>query len=285
MSPLVLGLVAIAAIAHATWNVAIKRAGTSGAGFLWLSFLVGALVFLPFGVVSLIQARVDLVQWLWLAVVSGALQIAYFFLLQAGYRAGDVSVVYPLARGTGPLLAVVFAIILFGERPGPLALVGAATVIAGVVVTGLAGRTSGTGTRAGVLFGLAIGVLIAIYTLWDSAAVTFGGMPAVGLYWGSVLFQAVLLAPLGLRERASLVATARRHAAAVLIVGILAPLAYILILLAIQLAPVSIVAPAREVSVVLVSLAGWLFFREPHPVQRLAGAVVVLAGIALLALG
>jgi drug/metabolite transporter (DMT)-like permease len=110
-------------------------------------------------------------------------------------------------------------------------------------------------------------------------------MPAVGLYWGSVLFQAVLLAPLGLRERASLVATARRHAAAVLIVGILAPLAYILILLAIQLAPVSIVAPAREVSVVLVSLAGWLFFREPHPVQRLAGAVVVLAGIALLALG
>jgi drug/metabolite transporter (DMT)-like permease len=285
MSPLVLGLVAIAAIAHATWNVAIKRAGTSGAGFLWLSFLVGALVFLPFGVVSLIQARVDLVHWLWLAVVSGALQIAYFFLLQAGYRAGDVSVVYPLARGTGPLLAVVFAIILFGERPGPLALVGAATVIAGVVVTGLAGRTSGTGTRAGVLFGLAIGVLIAIYTLWDSAAVTFGGMPAVGLYWGSVLFQAVLLAPLGLRERASLVATARRHAAAVLIVGILAPLAYILILLAIQLAPVSIVAPAREVSVVLVSLAGWLFFREPHPVQRLAGAVVVLAGIALLALG
>jgi drug/metabolite transporter (DMT)-like permease len=285
MSPLVLGLVAIAAIAHATWNVAIKRAGTSGAGFLWLSFLVGALVFLHFGVVSLIQARVDLVHWLWLAVVSGALQIAYFFLLQAGYRAGDVSVVYPLARGTGPLLAVVFAIILFGERPGPLALVGAATVIAGVVVTGLAGRTSGTGTRAGVLFGLAIGVLIAIYTLWDSAAVTFGGMPAVGLYWGSVLFQAVLLAPLGLRERASLLATARRHAAAVLVVGVLAPLAYILILVAIQLAPVSIVAPAREVSVVLVGLAGWLFFREPHPVQRLAGAVVVLAGIALLALG
>lgn len=290
MSPLVLGLVAIAAVAHATWNVAIKRAGTSGTGFLWLSFLIGAVFFLPFGVWSLASAGVDLVHWLWLAVVSGALQIVYFFLLQAGYRVGDVSVVYPLARGTGPLLAVVFAIILFGERPGPIALVGAAVVIAGVLITGFAGR-GGTDEgrsaddRIAVLFGLAIGVLIAVYTLWDSAAVTIGGMPAVGLYWGSVLFQFLLLAPIGLRERASLRAIARRHWVAVLLVGILAPLAYILVLLAIQLAPVSIVAPAREVSVVLVSLAGWLFFREPHPAQRLTGAVVVLVGIALLAVG
>lgn len=285
MSPLVLGLIAIAAIAHATWNVAIKRAGTSGPDFLWLTFIVGTIVFLPFGVWSLIAGRVDLVHWLWLAVVSGALQVAYFFLLQAGYRAGDVSVVYPLARGTGPLITVVFAIILFGERPGPVALAGAATVIVGVVITGLAGGNTPGGTRAGVLYGLAIGVLIAVYTLWDSAAVTFGGMPAVGLYWGSVLFQFVIIAPLAVRQRGGLMSTARKHWVAMILVGILAPLAYILVLLAIQLAPVSLVAPAREVSVVLVSLAGWLLFREPHPARRLAGAGVVLAGIAMLALG
>ncbi len=295
MSPLVLALVAFAAIAHATWNVAIKRAGASGTGFLWLTFIVGTLVFLPFGVWSLITEQVDLRHWLWLAVVSGALQIAYFFLLQRGYRAGDVSVVYPLARGTGPLLTVVFAILLFGERPGVVALLGASAIIIGVIITGFAGQSFRSGTRAGIggvtrggnsagiMYGLAIGVLIAAYTLWDSAAVTFGGMPAVGLYWGSVMFQSVLLAPLALRARGTLVATARRHWVAVLLVGILAPLAYILILLAIQLAPVSMVAPAREVSVVLVSLAGWLFFREPHPVQRLVGATVVLVGIALLA--
>ena len=284
MSPLVLALIAVAAIAHATWNVAIKRAGTNGTGFLWLTFIVGTLVFLPFGIWSLVVARVDLVHWLWLAAVSGVLQIVYFFLLQAGYRAGDVSVVYPLARGTGPLLAVVFAIVLFGERPGVVALIGAATIIAGVVITGLARRNTPSGNRAGVLYGLAIGVLIAVYTLWDSAAVTFGGMPAVGLYWGSVLFQFTLLAPFALRARGTLAATARQHWIAVLLVGVLAPLAYILILLAFQLAPVSTVAPAREVSVVLVSLAGWLFFREPHPAQRLAGAAVVLLGIALLAI-
>lgn len=286
MSPLVLALVAFAAIAHAAWNVAIKRAGASGTGFLWLSFVVGAIVFLPFGIWSLIDSGVDLWHWLALAVVSGALQIAYFFLLQRGYRVGDVSVVYPLARGTGPLLAVVLAIILLGERPSALALVGASIVIAGVVTIGLAGRRSGTGDqRAGVLYGLTIGVLIATYTLWDSAAVTVGGMPAVGLYWGSVLFQFLLLAPIALRAKTTLLPAAKRHWVAILIVGVLAPLAYILILLAIQMAPVSIIAPAREVSVVLVGLAGWLFFREPHAVQRLSGAAVVLVGIALLAVG
>ena len=269
MSPLVLALVAFAAIAHAAWNVAIKRAGASGTGFLWLSFVVGAIVFLPFGIWSLIDSGVDLWHWLALAVVSGALQIAYFFLLQRGYRVGDVSVVYPLARGTGPLFAVVLAIILLGERPSALALVGASIVIAGVVTIGLAGRRSGTGDqRAGVLYGF-----------------TVGGMPAVGLYWGSVLFQFLLLAPIALRAKTTLLPAAKRHWVAILIVGVLAPLAYILILLAIQMAPVSIIAPAREVSVVLVGLAGWLFFREPHAVQRLSGAAVVLVGIALLAVG
>lgn len=286
MSALVLGLVAVAAIAHASWNIAIKQVGARGVGFLWLTFIVGAVVFLPFGVWSLVSAEVDILHWLWLALVSGALQVGYFFLLQFGYRAGDVSLVYPLARGTGPLLTVVFAIILFGERPAPLALVGAAVIIAGVVVTAGAGkREPGHSRRIGVIFGLAIGVLIAVYTLWDSAAVTFGGMPAVGFYWGSVLFQFVLLAPAAVRERSQLVGTATTQWRAILLVGVLAPLAYILVLLAIQLAPVSLVAPAREVSVVLVSIAGWLFLREPHPLWRIVGASIVLAGIALLALG
>ena len=286
MTPLVLALIALAAVVHAIWNLAIKKAGATGTVFLWLAFLVGAIVYLPFGVVSLIDSGANLWHWLGFAVVSGALQVLYFLLLQTGYRVGDVSVVYPLARGTGPLLAVVFAMILFSERPSPLALAGAAVVVAGVITIGLAGgRTRVANNRPGVIFGLVIGVLIAVYTLWDSAAVTVGGMPVVGLYWGSVAFQFLLMSPVALRERSRIRAVAARHWALVLTVGILAPLGYILILLAIQLAPVSLVAPAREVSVVLVGLAGWLFFKEPHPVQRLFGAAVVLAGVAMLAGG
>jgi drug/metabolite transporter (DMT)-like permease len=286
MTPLVLGLIALAAVVHAVWNLAIKKAGATGAMFLWLAFLVGAIVYLPFGVWSLIDSGANLWHWLGFASVSGALQVVYFLLLQTGYRLGDVSVVYPLARGTGPLLSVVFAMLLFAERPSTIALAGAAVVIAGVVTIGLAGgRLRAADNRAGVGFGLVIGVVIAVYTLWDSAAVTVGGMPVVGVYWGSVVFQFLLMAPLGLRERSRAAEVAKQYWLLVLTVGILAPLAYILILLAVQLAPVSLVAPAREVSVVLVGLGGWLLFREPHPVQRLIGAAVVLVGVAMLAGG
>src|SRR5690554_948015 len=180
--------------------------------FLWLSFLVGAVVYLPFGVVSLIESGAVLWHWLGFASVSGALQEVYFLMLQTGYRVGDVSVVYPLARGTGPLLSVVFAMLLFAERPSALALVGAAVVIAGVVTIGLAGgRSRAANNRAEVMFGLANGVIIAVYTLWDSAAVTVGGMPVVGVYWGSMVFQFLLMAPLGLRERDRMAPVAKKH--------------------------------------------------------------------------
>lgn len=276
---LVVALVAVAAIAHASWNLAIKRAGTGGAVFLWLTFGVGTVAFAPLGVASLGPEPT----WLWLAAVSGALQVGYFLLLQRGYRRGDVSVVYPLARGTGPLLSVIFAIILFQERPGLPALIGAAVVIGGVVTIGLAGgRDRAVVNRPGVLYGLAVGVVIAVYTLWDSNAVINGGMPPLGYYW-AIAAAFLLLTPAALRERATVVATARQHGVAVLVVGLLCPLAYVLILFAVQLAPVSIIAPAREVSVVLVAIAGWLWLKEPHPVQRLVGAAIVLLGVALLA--
>jgi drug/metabolite transporter (DMT)-like permease len=156
-------------------------------------------------------------------------------------------------------------------------------VIAGVVTIGLAGGREGARVnRPGVLYGLAVGVAIAVYTLWDSNAVINAGMPPLGYYW-AVVAAFLLLTPAALRERAVVVATAKQHWAAVLVVGLLCPLAYVLILYAVQLAPVSIIAPAREVSVVLVAIAGWLWLKEPHPVQRLVGAAVVLTGVALLA--
>ena len=278
-------LIAGAALAHATWNIALKRAGTSGPGFMWATLVVGAVVFAPFGIASLVAEGTDLARWAPLAVVSGVLQVVYFLILQRGYRLGDVSIVYPLARGTGPLLAVVLAIVVLGERPGWTVLLGAAIVIAGVVVIGLAGGRARFGdNRAGIRYGLIVGVMIAVYTVWDGAAVTAGGMPPVGLYWGSLVFQLLLLAIPVLRRARGTAAVARQHWVAVLLVGVLSPLGYVLVLEAIQLAPISVVAPAREVSVVLVGLAGWMLFREPNPVQRLIGAGVVLVGVALLSL-
>jgi drug/metabolite transporter (DMT)-like permease len=281
---LVVLLVGGAAIAHSAWNIVVKRTGATGVGYIWSGVVVAAVAYAPFGIASLVAEGTDLAAWLPLAAVSGVLQVVYLLVLQRGYRLGDVSVVYPLARGSGPLLAVILAILVLGERPGWVALVGAAVVVAGVLVIGFAGgMTRARDNRAGILYGLAVGVIIAVYTLWDASAVIVHGMPPVGFYWGSIVFQLLLMAVPALRAWPETLRTARRNWLAVLLFGILGPLAYILILMAMQLAPVSIIAPAREVSVVLVGLAGWLLFGEPHPAQRLVGAGVVLAGIALLA--
>ena len=304
-------LIASAAVAHAVWNIAMKRAGTSGTTFIAATLVVGVVALAPLGIPALIAAPPAAGAFVPLVLGSAALQLAYFLLLQRGYRLADVGVVYPLARGTGPLLSVVGAVVLLGERPGPVVLAGAALVVAGVVVIGLAGARQrqpvadratlddGPGARdraaaradaaarrwRGIRYGAAVGVVIAGYTLWDAAAVTRADLEPVGYYWASMVVQLAVLLPLAVRERGALARTAREHPVAVVLVGLLSPLAYIAVLAAYQLAPVSIVAPAREVSVVLIALAGWLLLREPHPLPRIAGSVVVLAGVTLLALG
>jgi drug/metabolite transporter (DMT)-like permease len=284
VSPLVILLILAGGVAHATWNLVVKRAALSGPPLIWLAAVVSTVLLVP---VAVVVAVLDPPSWPSLAVaalVSGVIHVAYFLSLQAGYRAGDVSVVYPLARGTGPLLSVLLAIALFGERPGPLALTGAGAVVVGVIVIGLAGgRANWRDARPGVLWGLLIGVVIAAYTLWDAHAVTALALSPILLNAGTVAMEAALLAPVAARSWSAVRGVWRDHWRAVVTVAVLSPLSYILILFAIQLAPVSIVAPAREISVVFVGLAGWLLFKEPHPVARLSGAVVVLGGIALLA--
>lgn len=298
MSLFAFTLVVVAAIAHATWNLASKKASASGLLFIWLGAVASTVFYLPLAVVDISLNGLELRSFALGATVSAVLHVAYMFLLQRGYAAGDISVVYPMARGTGPLLTVVFAIVLFGERPPPLALLGALVIVAGVVAIGLAGsvgrrRAASTGQRmsaaapsrrrAGIIYGLLTGVAIAGYTLWDASVVNGGRVSPLTFMVGCTLGELVLLAPIALRRRAQLAAVWGNFKREAAIVGLLSPLSYILVLWAMQLAPVSLVAPARELSVVLVSLAGWLIYREPNPVQRMAGAVVVLGGVALLA--
>ena len=134
---LVVLLVAGAAVAHATWNIVVKKTGATGVGYIWSGIVVGAVVFAPFGIASLVAEGTDLIAWLPLAAVSGASQVIYFLVLQRGYRLGDVSVVYPLARGSGPLLAVILAIVLLGERLTRVQSTGAVLAVAGVLLVSL----------------------------------------------------------------------------------------------------------------------------------------------------
>ncbi len=116
MSALALGLVLVSAVIHASWNLVTKRAGAD-TPFLWLAYVTGALVYAPLALAVVLVARPVLppVALVFVAVAV-VLQTLYFLVLTAGYRSGDLSVVYPLARSTGPLLATAGAVAIFGER-------------------------------------------------------------------------------------------------------------------------------------------------------------------------
>jgi drug/metabolite transporter (DMT)-like permease len=280
MHPAAVVFVVIAALAHAGWNLCAKRVPDGGAVFVWLYGSVTVAVSVPLAVVTvLVFDQTPSPIWLLAMGVSGLLHLTYFVLLQHGYAVGDLSVVYPLARGSAPLLAVLAAVLLFGERPGMLALVGAGAVVGGILVIG--GLGSG---RAGTLYGLTTGALIAGYTLWDAHAVTTLAVPPAVLMTGSALCEFVLLSPFAVTRRARVVRLWRVHWPMVIAIAVLSPLAYLLVLFAMRLAPVSLVAPARELSIVFGSLLAWLVLGEPDPRRRLTGAVVVLAGVAAIAI-
>ncbi len=312
MTLLPLCLVLASGCCHALWNFAAKRAGAGGVAFVWLYSAIAVVVYLPAVIWLAVTGRIDLDPAAYGAIAVGSLgQFGYYVLLQKAYAVGDLSVVYPVARGTGPLLLVGAGMLLLGERPGAIGLLGAAAVIAGVIIVGT-GSVVGTASNrswaspsvgsesrrlafgADVGFGLAAGMLIAACNLWDARTVAVLAVSPVLLEWVFNASRVVVLGPavlgrrvLGFRtpqRRSALVRLWREHRYHALAVGVLMPLSYILALWAFTLAPISLAAPVREVSIVVACLLGWWLLAESQPARRLLGAVVVLAGVFALAL-
>ncbi|WP_329064791.1 DMT family transporter [Amycolatopsis sp. NBC_01480] len=285
MNTTALSLVLVAAFVHAAWNLAAKRVTFGGPRFVWLYYTVSAVAMAPAVAVALV-VEPERPQWSWLiaAAVTAVMHIAYGIVLQRGYVVGDLSIVYPLARGTGPLLSVLAAVLVLHEHPGVWGLIGAFLVIAGVLVISIGGGTADRAARrAGVFYGVLTGAVIAAYTLWDARSVTTLGVPPLVYFGGGAIGQSLLLAPTAYRGRAEVGRLWREHRKEVLIVGLLSPAAYLLVLYALRIAPVSLVAPARELSIVVGGVAAWLVLGERNAARRLAGSLVVLAGIAAIA--
>ncbi|WP_410649034.1 EamA family transporter [Amycolatopsis sp. cmx-4-54] len=291
MNATALSFVVIAAVIHAGWNLAAKRIRRGGARFVWAYYSLSAILLVPVMAVSL-AVEPQRPQWTWLfaAVVTAVFHVTYGVVLQRGYAVGDLSVVYPVARGTGPLISVLAAVVLLGERPGALGLLGAFLVVAGVLVIGTgrapahADAADRAARRKGLVYGLLTGLTIAAYTLWDAHSVTGLGVPPIVYFGTGAIVQSLVMTPYALKDREEVSWLWREHKREVIVVGVLSPVAYLLVLYALQIAPVSLVAPARELSIVLGGLAAWLVLGEANAVRRLAGSVVVLAGITAIAM-
>jgi drug/metabolite transporter (DMT)-like permease len=288
MSALALGIILIAAFTHATWNLAAKRSG-GGLPFVWLAGLISLGFYAP----------VVTGYWLWRQPVlpagtgliilgSGVLKTAYALLLQQGYRHGEFSLVYPLARGTGPLLSTIAAIAFFGERPTPLALAGGLVIVACVFY--LAGGATlldadRAHLRRGLVYGFSCGICIAGYTVWDQRAVSHHQLPPLIYDCGTQVVTCLILAPFAAQRLPEVARDWREHRGKAATIAVLGPTGYVLILTAMSFTPVSYIAPAREISILIGTFFGTKLLKEADASRRLLAAAGMVAGVVALALG
>ena len=286
MTSWALTLILAAAIIHATWNLLNKHA-SGHATFTWLVAVLSALLYAPatITIIEVWQIEMDFVT-IGMMAGSAALHTAYFVLLNQGYRAGDLSLVYPLARGTGPLLSSLAAIVFLGERPSAVALCGALLIIGGVVVlTTNVAQLRQSRAQDAVLYALVTGLFIAAYTLWDKQAVSHFAIAPLVLDWGANVGRAVLLAPFAIKYSDQTIVEWREHKYEAIAIAVLIPLSYILVLTAMSFTPVSYVAPAREISILIGTAMGARLLAEGDTRRRLAAACAMVVGVVALAVG
>jgi drug/metabolite transporter (DMT)-like permease len=276
--------VLLAALTHATWNYFAKRAAGSR-HFVWLYSIGSILLYGPIVLWIVIFERPHFTSVHWLALLAtGVLHTGYAMLLQGGYRVSDLSLVYPIARGTGPLLSFIAATLFLHEPANSLSVLGVLLIVSGILlVSGLTG-SGHKAPRAGVAFGLVTGVFIAGYTVNDGWAVKVLMIsPFIVDFCGS-LFRVAILTPMVVRDSAGMMREAREYRVPVAVVSVLGPVGYILVLFAMQVAPIGHVAPARELATLVGSYFGAKLLKERMTPARLFGAVLIVIGVISLAI-
>ena len=311
MPTLAIALVLVAAVLHAGWNVLLKTSGDTLGTAVRLQ-AVGTAILLPIGIVAWLANGMPAISAaaFWLAIGSGVLEAAYFVLLASAYRRGPLSLVYPLARGSAPLLAVVVGIAVLGEALSPFAFLGVGCLLVGILLVARpwrALRATGAAERGAVGFALATGASIAAYSAVDRLGVRetepwiYGSILAVA----ATIFTTTavvggrrlgLLAPAPdrvvptLGDAGELPATGARFGglARDALAGVLSLGAYLLILFAYAIAPLATVAPLRESGIVLAAAWGSLRLKEAadsrEATRRIGAAALVVVGAVLLAI-
>lgn len=260
-----------AAFVHALWNILLARARDVEAATA-VALVTAEVVFAPVAAVTW-----DVHRAVWPYILAGGiLQVVYFVLLSTAYRLVPLSVVYPIARGGAPVLVLVIGVVVLGRSTSATQVAAVALVVAGILLV----RGRRHPDRRGVAFGLVIATCIASYTLVDKEGVKHA--EPVSYLELSMLGPAAVYAAGVVRLRGAAVVR-RAIGPASLVAGVCTFGAYALVLAALQRASAPSVAAVRETSVVIAALLAWLVLRERVGPVRFAGAVLVAAGVALLA--
>ena len=287
MSFEIFALVICAAALHASWNLIAKKANVPAGFFVFSYRLVSTVLYAPWVIYIL---STDGMHWsvpvVFFIALSSLLHLAYSLCLQWGYHAADLSVVYPIARGTGPLLSSLAAFIWLDESPSTSGILGIFCVVAGILLIASNGnlkRFASAQAWVGVKWGLFIGLFIASYTLSDAYSVKVLLVAPVVLDWLSALGNTAILAPRAWMQRGSLMSQMQGKWHYAWAVGALSPMAYILVLYALQNGGyVSLIAPLREMSLMMASIAGMVILKEQASATRILGCAIIVGGVLLL---
>jgi uncharacterized membrane protein len=271
-------LVFIAALAHSTWNLLAKRASEKR-HLIWFSSLGETILFLPLALWILKQSsRLSLMAALFL-LATGVLHVFYTGSLQRAYRAGDLSMIYPLVRGAAPLLSFCGAILFLREHPSWVATLGALLVSFGILLLSNATALVRSGTvPPGLVWG-------ASYTLTDAYSVKMLALSPILVEYSGNLFRTFVLAPRAWQDRARVRQEYQSCWRESLGISVLTPVGYILVLFAMKFAPVTHIAPVREMSMIASAFFGAKLLREDYGIPRLIGTTIIASGVLMLTLG
>jgi len=277
LPPYIVGLVLLAAVLHATWNAVIK-AGEDRVLTMALVIGVGAMLVLP--VLPFVDPPAP-ESWPYL-LLSLAIHVGYFFFLLQAYRLGDLGQVYPVARGTAPLLAAAGGTIFAGETLQPAQLAG--LVLASLAIVSFAFESGRITAQSLKLFGygLLTALFIGSYTVADALGVRTSGSSLGYIAWLFLFSGLPLLVYARIARPGALAPYARAHWKPVLLGGTVCALAYALVIWALNLGAMAHVSALRETSVVFAVLIGWILLGEPFGRRRAAAAILAALGIAIL---
>ena len=294
MSLTALTLVLTAALVHATWNYFLKKANATRP-FWWLVYIITAVITVPALFIYDSQALSNITPIGWLVIaLSAPIHVIYGQVLQIGYKKSDYSIVYPTARGTGPLITVLCAVLILGDRPTFWGWIGIVLILASIVLLAMPHKqdkqTQDLRIRAGIFWGFLTGCFIAGYSFCDAWAVQQEtGLTPLSFYFPSIAVRAIVFAPFIMmhanwKAESKEILTTPRLQKALAVVTVGSPLAYILVLYAMTIAPLAYVAPSREVGMMIGVVLGGSLLRERLSVTRLAGVIGMTLGVILVGL-
>ena len=291
MSFFALLLVLTAACCHATWNYHLKKANC-GRAIWWLVYILTSVITIPLLLLWDPQALTRITPTGWFVIlISAPIHVVYALVLQIGYKKSDYSIVYPTARGAGPLITVLSAVVILGDAPSLTGWCGIFAILAGVVLLTLRTDKGADLSRVhtGIFWGLLTGVCIAGYSFCDAWAVQRDtGLTPASFYFPAIVVRAIVMTPFMLamkdwREQVRSIWNNPVSRRALWVVTVGSPGGYILVLCAMTMAPLAYVAPTREVGMMVGVIVGAILLKEHLSLTKISGLVAMVTGVLLIA--